>query len=468
MPGMELRKAVLAQSELCTRLRRELHQIPELSCAEFQTQRYICAFLEARKILYRKIRTGVVAEIPGKNTSVTVGFRADTDALPIEEKTDVPYRSVNGNMHACGHDGHTAILLTFCDILSKKPPPVSVRAIFQFGEEGALGAESMIEEGALSGVSEIYALHLDPALALGEFAVAEGAMMAGAVEFRVQFFGKESHCAEPEKGIDALKPLGALLGVNGEWRMVDGEEEPGSKTNNAGEGSGEGASQITNADKDCAVGREPGSAAVHPPHVASGDGAKPPPYAAESPSSSIHDSRFTIHSPTPHSSLLTPNSPPSSAPSHPPPIKPLFHVGKITGGSARNVVAGAAEALCTLRYFEGHGAEMARIAEFLCRTDAEFGTAHRLIVDAVCPPLHNAPVPVGRVKAAAPEIRLAAPRYTAEDFACYTALIPGCLTWLGIQDENFASPLHSDTFGFSESALLCGVELFMRIAEQFY
>ena len=149
------------------------------------------------------------------------------------------------------------------------------------------------------------------------------------------------------------------------------------------------------------------------------------------------------------------------------PPSTIFHVGAVTGGSARNVVAGSSEALCTLRYFSDYKAELSRLEEFLKQTDKEFGTTHEFFVDAVCPPLNNAPKALGRVKAAVPALIPAVPRYTAEDFACYLTRIPGCLIWLGIQDETHFSPLHSDTFGFSESALLYGVEMFLRILEQF-
>jgi len=377
-------------------MRRGLHQIPELCGKEIETQGYICAFLEERGIPCRKILTGVVADFRGKDTSKTIAFRADIDGLPITEKANLPFASQNGNMHACGHDGHVAILLTFCDILAESKPPVNVRTIFQFGEEGALGAEQMIAGGALDGVSEIYALHLDPALAVGKFASASGAMMAGAVELRVRFFGKEAHCAEAEKGVDALKPLAALIG--GRWAK-DGGQLPENKKN-------AGSSQL--------------STSLH---------FRPPATGRQ---------RST-----------------------------LFHVGKISGGTAHNIVAGLSEAFCTLRYFLDYETHLSSIELFLRQADAEFGTAHELLIDALCPPLDNAVSALARVRLAVPDLLLAAPRYTAEDFACYLTKIPGCLTWLGVKDETFFAPLHSDTFGFSEGALLYGVEMYIRILEQF-
>ncbi|MCL2796436.1 MAG: M20 family metallopeptidase [Firmicutes bacterium] len=393
---MEIRPSVLDRAELCTQVRRELHVIPELCGYEVETQGYICAFLEARGIRYRKILTGVIADFEGRDTSNAIAFRADIDGLPIAEKTGLPFASQSGNMHACGHDGHTAILLTLCDILTQEKPPQNIRAIFQFGEEGARGAEQMIAGGALEGVSEIYALHLDPTLYVGEFASCVGAMMAGAVELSIKFRGCAAHCAEKEKGIDALKPLAQL--VDGEWWMANGEKVLDS----------------------------------HPSSP-----------SADQPPTTNHQLPEKIQ-----------------------PLSTLFHVGAVTGGTARNVVAGSSEALCTLRYFSDYEAHMARLEEFLKRTDAEFGTSHELRTDAVCPPLINAAPALARVRLAAPNLKAAAPRYTAEDFACFLTRIPGSLTWLGIKDAEFSSPLHSDTFGFSESALLYGVEFFMRILEQ--
>jgi len=114
-------------------------------------------------------------------------------------------------MHACGHDGHTAMLLTLLDLLTENKPRINVRAIFQFGEEGAGGARQMMTEGVLKGVSEIYAIHIDPGLDEGLFATREGAMMAGTEEFKIKFYGRSAHCAEPKHGINALRPIGRLL-----------------------------------------------------------------------------------------------------------------------------------------------------------------------------------------------------------------------------------------------------------------
>lgn len=366
---VEICDAVKQSLPLLVKTRRELHRIPELSGAEIKTQEYICEFLQSRKIPFKKIKTGVVADIAGTTHGQRIAFRADTDALPIKEKTDVPFKSDSGFMHACGHDGHTAVLLALCDLLATEKPPRDVRAVFQFGEEGAGGAEEMIKGGCLDRVTEIYALHVSPDLPEGVLAVSEGAMMAGAVEFTVRFKGKESHCAESEKGIDALKPLAAYL-------------------------------------------------------------------AAQN----------TFNAPEKNNTML--------------------HTGKIAGGSARNIVAGSAEAYCTLRYFDEAQREavLGRAAEFLAGTDKSFGTSHSLTVEAVYPPLVNTPYAVSRVRqAAGAGIREAAPRYTAEDFAFYTQKIPGCLTWLGIKSEQYSSPLHSDTFGFREEALLEGLELFLRL-----
>jgi len=209
---VDISTTILSCADLVKNIRRDLHKIPEASCFEIKTQNYICEFLDRLNLSYTKIETGVVVDIKGSNPTKTIGLRADIDALAIAEKNDCSYKSShNGFMHACGHDGHTAMLLAAIDIFTKNPPKQNVRAIFQFGEEGAGGAEIMIKQGALDGVDEIYAIHLDPSLDVGVFATREGAMMAGTEELEINFYGKSAHCAEPYNGINALKPLADLI-----------------------------------------------------------------------------------------------------------------------------------------------------------------------------------------------------------------------------------------------------------------
>lgn len=188
-----------------TETRRKLHALAELSGEEHKT----CAFIveELKRLGYKPktIGTGVYCDVGGRGRRLA--FRADIDALPIIEKTDVTgcgEFAAAGAMHACGHDGHTANLLNLARILGGKSD-VPLRLIFQFGEEGIGGSQVMIDGGVLDGVDEIYALHLCPELDEGKVGYCYGGMFAGCVEFDIDVRGKASHCAMPELGADAVK-----------------------------------------------------------------------------------------------------------------------------------------------------------------------------------------------------------------------------------------------------------------------
>jgi hippurate hydrolase len=152
------------------------------------------------------VGTGVIARIElGK--SKTIAFRSDMDALPISENADKLYKSTHqGFMHACGHDGHMALLLAFARycMFNKDKLACNPVFIFQPAEEGKGGAINMIENGALDGVDEIYAVHLDTSLPEGLGGIGEGVSMAGAYEFDIAAYGRSSHCAKKQIGIDAL------------------------------------------------------------------------------------------------------------------------------------------------------------------------------------------------------------------------------------------------------------------------
>lgn len=185
--------------------RRALHRIPELSNKEFLTQRYIAKELDKLKLKYKKLGTGIVCDILGRSRKRLVALRADMDALAIREENETEYKSVHeGVMHACGHDGHMAMLLAAAGYFKENKPEFDLRLIFQPAEEGASGAEKLIEQGVLGRVDEIYALHLSPSLPSGEIALSAGPIMAGAVECDIEFRGVSAHCAEKEKGADAV------------------------------------------------------------------------------------------------------------------------------------------------------------------------------------------------------------------------------------------------------------------------
>ncbi len=188
--------------------RRDFHQNPELSFQEYRTAETISKYLDSFGITHKTNigGTGIVGEIDF-GSGPTIALRADMDALPIQEIGDLEYKSKNeGVMHACGHDGHMAILLGTANVLSKnkKIKKGKIRFIFQPAEEGGGGARYMIEDGCLEGVDEIYGLHLWNYQPLGEIGVKEGPIMAAADMFDIIVKGKGGHGATPQGTIDAI------------------------------------------------------------------------------------------------------------------------------------------------------------------------------------------------------------------------------------------------------------------------
>ena len=195
-------------------LRRVLHEYPELSGQEANTAAVICKFLDGLDIKYRANvgGYGVVADIPGCAGVPHVVLRADTDALPIQEDTGLEFASVHaGVMHACGHDGHTTMLLGAAALLSvEKNLPAPVRLIFQPAEEKGTGALAMIEAGALEGAGMIFGGHLDRHYHPGTIVVAEGPVNASSDNFTIEIIGQGAHGARPHESIDAVV-VGSLM-----------------------------------------------------------------------------------------------------------------------------------------------------------------------------------------------------------------------------------------------------------------
>jgi amidohydrolase len=184
--------------------RRHLHQYPELSFQEFKTSEYVSSILDKHHIKYTKgiVKTGVVAIIEGKNPSKkTILLRADLDALPIEEKNNVDYKSQNpGIMHACGHDVHTASVLGTAIILNQLKDNFegTVKIMFQPGEEVLPGGSSlMIKEGVLQNpkVDLAIAQHVFPSMEVGKVGFREGMYMASTDELHITITGKGGHAA---------------------------------------------------------------------------------------------------------------------------------------------------------------------------------------------------------------------------------------------------------------------------------
>ena len=188
-------------------LRRHLHAHPELSGQEYQTAALVAGELRKSGWEVKEAvgKTGVVAEI-GKEDGPVVGLRVDMDALPIEERTGLDYSSsIQGLMHACGHDLHTCIGLGVAKVLAKKKWTTSrIRIIFQPAEEIAQGANWMRAENVLEGVKALFGVHVYPDLPVGKIGIRSGTFTAAAAELEIDIIGNGGHGARPHEGIDSI------------------------------------------------------------------------------------------------------------------------------------------------------------------------------------------------------------------------------------------------------------------------
>lgn len=194
--------------EYAVALRRELHQYPEIGFDLDRTVKLVSGELDRIGIAYTYAygKGSVVAEL-GQGEKL-IALRADMDALPVEEKTDLPYKSkLPGQMHACGHDSHTAVLLAVAKYLkeNEKNLPCKVRLIFQPSEEGAIsGAKMLVDNGVMDGVEHIICTHCENAMETGKIGICYGDYMAACIPATIRFRGRTSHAALPEYGIDAV------------------------------------------------------------------------------------------------------------------------------------------------------------------------------------------------------------------------------------------------------------------------
>jgi len=201
--------------------RRDLHKIPEVAYKEFKTSKYIQSVLEELKLPFTTVGTGVVVRIKGTKPQKTIGFRADIDGLPIKENTGCDYSSTHkGFMHACGHDGHTAILLGFAKYLTQHPPKNNVVLVFQPAEEGGMGAAQMLASG-LCDADEFYALHIDPFLEVGKIGCSDGEGMAGRERFEITVTGASRHTSLRDGKRDAVLACARLVC---ETRYLNGQD----------------------------------------------------------------------------------------------------------------------------------------------------------------------------------------------------------------------------------------------------
>ena len=208
---MQIHQEVMALMDDCLAIRHSLHRIPELGFEEEKTSAFIRSTLEKYQPDSIEILagTGVKAVYYAKNPTMTIAFRADIDALKLDEMNDVPYKSVHeGKMHACGHDGHTTMLLLVAQLLHNHRDELTMNVVllFQPAEEGRGGAKRMLADGCLKNpdIDKIYGMHLWPDVPKGKIGVRWGPMMSKTCEFDITVHGVSSHGARPQDGVDAV------------------------------------------------------------------------------------------------------------------------------------------------------------------------------------------------------------------------------------------------------------------------
>ena len=207
--AVKIRPEVAAIADDVIAIRRDIHKHPELGFDEHRTSGLVAEHMKdlGFDVATGIGKTGVIGDLKGNKGGQTIGLRADMDALPIQETGDIPYRSLNdGIMHACGHDGHTAMLLGAATVLKQFQEHLkgNIRFIFQPAEEGGGGARYMIKDGCLDTVDEIYGIHLWNYQKYGEVGVKDGPTMAAADEFAITIKGVGGHGATPQGTVDTV------------------------------------------------------------------------------------------------------------------------------------------------------------------------------------------------------------------------------------------------------------------------
>jgi hippurate hydrolase len=225
---MRLVEPILAQQSELETIRRDIHAHPELCYEEQRTADVVAARLTEWGIpVVRGLGiTGVVGIIKNGTSGRAIGLRADMDALPMQELNTFEHASRHaGKMHACGHDGHTAMLLGAAHYLSQNRNfDGTVYLIFQPAEEGGAGARRMMDDGLFERfpMDAVYGLHNWPGMAAGKFGVVAGPMMASSNEFRVVVKGKGAHAAQPHRGID---PVMVAVQIAQAWQTIISREK---------------------------------------------------------------------------------------------------------------------------------------------------------------------------------------------------------------------------------------------------
>lgn len=209
MKNMDIKNLSKKYKDYVIEMRREFHMYPESSFEEFRTSKRVKEELDKMNIPYQSLAgTGVLATIEGPNSGKTVALRADMDALNIQETSDLDYKSKNdGKMHACGHDGHTAMLLGAAKMLMdiKNEIKGTIKLIFQPAEEIGAGAKKMIEESNfMDTVDSVFGIHLWSDIETGKVSVEEGVRMAASDKFTIRIKGKAGHGSMPHQTVDTV------------------------------------------------------------------------------------------------------------------------------------------------------------------------------------------------------------------------------------------------------------------------
>ena len=208
-------------SQQLIQIRRQLHRIPELALEEYQTQQYLLQVIQNFKQQYLQIQTfpqlptALLVRVQGSNPQKTIGYRADMDGLPIEEKTDLPFASQHaGQMHACGHDFHMTVALGILSYFSEHQPPDNLIFFFQPAEESKNGGTLAYEQNVFTGnwrPDEFFALHVTPDLPAGTIGCRLGTLFAGTTEVNIDLYGQDGHAAYPQQANDMIVAAAALI-----------------------------------------------------------------------------------------------------------------------------------------------------------------------------------------------------------------------------------------------------------------
>lgn len=208
-------------SEQLIKIRRDLHQIPELALHEYQTQKYLLQVIGNFNQKYIEIRTcpelptAILVLVRGSKPQKTIGYRTDIDGLPVQEQTDLPFSSRNrGQMHACGHDIHMTVALGILDYFCDHQPQDNLLFFFQPAEESESGGKKAYEAGIFTDKwrpDEFFALHDTPDLPTGTIGCRLGTLFAGTTEINIDLYGKDGHAAYPQQANDMVVAAAALI-----------------------------------------------------------------------------------------------------------------------------------------------------------------------------------------------------------------------------------------------------------------